>query len=126
MGWILAVLEESIAKSVLSYRTAREIWSELNERYGQSSNAQLYSFQEKVNNSVQTPSMTIAEFFTKIKNILDEFDSLHPLPICSCTVGTSCSCDITNKCYKMQQIKGSLASLLDLTRNTVKFIPICT
>ena len=34
MGWIIAVLEDSIAKSVLSYKKAREIWVELGERYG--------------------------------------------------------------------------------------------
>lgn len=39
MGWIIAVLDDSIAKSILSYKTTREIWNELNERYGQSSNA---------------------------------------------------------------------------------------
>lgn len=39
MGWIIGVLEESIAKSVLSYKTAKDIWNELNERYGQSSNS---------------------------------------------------------------------------------------
>ena len=41
MGWIIGVLEESIAKSVLSYKTTKDIWNELNECYGQSSNAQI-------------------------------------------------------------------------------------
>ena len=52
MGWIIAVLEDSIAKSILSYKTTREIWNELNERYGKSSNAQLYSLQQELNNLV--------------------------------------------------------------------------
>lgn len=48
IGWILVVLESSIAKSVLLYSTAREIWVELEERYGLSSLAQQFSLLEKI------------------------------------------------------------------------------
>lgn len=36
IGWIITVLEDSIAKSILSYKTTKKMWNELNERYGQS------------------------------------------------------------------------------------------
>lgn len=49
MGWIISVLEDSIANSILSYKTSKDIWNELNERYGQSSNAQMFSLQEEMN-----------------------------------------------------------------------------
>lgn len=80
MGWIIVVLEDSITKSVLLYMTTLGIWYELGERYGQSSNTQLFSIQEELNNLVHTPDMSIAEFFTKIKTLWDELDSLNPLP----------------------------------------------
>lgn len=54
IGWLLAVLDAFIAKSVLWYNIAREIWNELEERYGQSSNAQLFALQEEANAIVQT------------------------------------------------------------------------
>ena len=69
IGWIIAILENSIAKSFLSYKTAKEIWDELQERYGQSSNAQRFSLQEELNNLVQTPGMSIYDFFTRIKTL---------------------------------------------------------
>lgn len=69
MGWIIVVLEDSIAKSILSYKTTREIWNELQERYGQRSNAQLFSLQEELNSFVQTPRMSISDFFTRIKTL---------------------------------------------------------
>ncbi|CAO2830722.1 unnamed protein product [Amaranthus hypochondriacus] len=116
MGWIIGVLEESIAKSVLSYKTTKDIWYELNERYGQSSNAQLYSLQEELNNLVQTPKMKIAEFFTKIKTIWDELDSLNPIPLCSCAVATSCTCEIAKKCYKVQQNNRVISFLMRLDK----------
>lgn len=116
MGWIIVVLEDSIAKSILSYKTAREIWNELNERYGQSSNAQLYSLQEELNNLVQTPNMKISKFFTKIKTLWDELDSLNPLPICSCAAASSCTCEIAKKCNKVQQNNRVISFLMRLDK----------
>lgn len=115
MGWIIVVLEDSIAKSILSYKTSREIWNELNERYGQSSNAQLYSLQE-LNNLVQTPNMKISEFFTKIKTLWDELDNFNPLPICSCTAANSCTCEITKNCNKMQLNNRVMSFLMRLDK----------
>lgn len=54
IGWRLAVLDASIAKSVFWYSTTKEIWNELEERYGQSSNAQLFALQEEAKAVVQT------------------------------------------------------------------------
>lgn len=39
IGWILGSLNSQISKSVLWFKTAREIWVELEERYGQASSA---------------------------------------------------------------------------------------
>ena len=45
MGRIIAVLEDSIANSILSYKTSKDIWNVLNERYGHSSSTQIFSLQ---------------------------------------------------------------------------------
>ena len=89
---------------------------ELGERYGQSSNAQLFSLQKELNNLVQTPNMKIAEFFTKIKTLWDELDGLNPLPTCSCPASDSCVCDIAKKCFKMQQNNRVISFLMRLDK----------
>lgn len=43
IGWILSALNPIIAKSVIWFKTEREIWVELEERYGQSSTAELFA-----------------------------------------------------------------------------------
>lgn len=116
MGWIIAVLEDSIAKSVLSYKTAKDIWFGLAERYGQSTNTQLFSIQEELNNLFQTPNMSIAEFFTKIKTLWDELDNLNPLPTCSCAANNSCTCELPKKCFKMQQNTRVISFLMKLNK----------
>ena len=99
IGWFLSSLEPNITKSVQWHKTAKEIWDELHERYGRSSNAQLYSLQEELSQLTHDPDMSIAEFYTKIKSLWDELDHLNPLPSCSCD---ECSYNLTQKFYKLQ------------------------
>lgn len=47
IGWLIGALDPKIARSVMWYQTSREIWKDLNERFGQCSSAQLYSLQEE-------------------------------------------------------------------------------
>lgn len=89
IGWLLAVLDQSIAKSVIWYSTVREIWVEVDERYGQTSIAQLFAVLGEVNSSSQSQNMTVAEYFTKLKSILDELNNISTLP--SCTY-SNCTC----------------------------------
>lgn len=92
IGWIIASLERTVAKSVMYYNTAHDIWSDLEERYGKSSSAQLYTLQEELANLHQSSSMPIADYFTRMKSIWDEIDHLDPLPACVCS---DCSCALT-------------------------------
>ena len=41
IGWIIASLVRTVAKSIMYYNDAHEIWCDLEERYGKSSYAQL-------------------------------------------------------------------------------------
>ncbi|CAO2830744.1 unnamed protein product [Amaranthus hypochondriacus] len=111
IGWILVVLESSIARSVLWYKTTREIWVELEERCGQSSAAQLFAIQEEINNISQSSEGSVPEFYTKIKSLWDELDNLDPLPTCSCN---NCACNVTTKLYKMQQKQRLIHFLMKL------------
>ena len=47
MGWLLSVIDEKIANTLQWLKTAKDIWDELEERYGQTSCAQLFSIQER-------------------------------------------------------------------------------
>lgn len=57
IGWIIASPDRVIAKSVMYYNTAHEIWNYLEERFEKSSSAQLYSLQKELTNIIQTSSM---------------------------------------------------------------------
>lgn len=99
ISWLLANLDHSVKKSVLFLETAREIWQDLEERYGFSSMAQLYSLEQKLAETNQGTS-SIAEFYTQLKTIWDEMHDANPLPYCTCN---KCTCNLTQKILTRDQ-----------------------
>lgn len=83
-GWIIASLERHIAKSIMYFKIASDIWNDLEARFGNPSSSQLYRLQEQLINVFQEPNMSVAEYFTRVKSLWDEIDDLRPLPDCTC------------------------------------------
>lgn len=92
IGWLIGAVDSKIGRSVQWFSTAHEIWKDLENRFGQCSFAQLFSLQEEADKTSQTPDRSIADFYTKIKSVWFEIDSVNPLPTCVCT---SCTCQLT-------------------------------
>ena len=76
------------------------MWKDLEDRYGQTFAAQVYSFHTELFDIVQEPNMTISVYFTKIKSIWDQLDAPDPIPVCSCQ---GCACNLTKKVLKSQK-----------------------
>lgn len=57
------------------YRTTREMWVDLEERFGQPSAVQLYSLQELLSRIQQGGDMSVAKYNTKVKAVWDELDN---------------------------------------------------
>lgn len=83
ISWLIANLDETIAKSVLFMQTAREIWQDLDDRFGYTSMAQVYSLEQQLL-EINQGHDNISEFFTKIKTIWDGLNDANPLPYCTC------------------------------------------
>ena len=88
------------SQEVLYFSTVREIWKDLEERYDQSSGPQLFTLQQSLAELYQTSSMSVAEFFTKMKALWDQINGNNPIPVCS---RNKCSCNLTQKFLKAQE-----------------------
>lgn len=111
LGWIISNLSFLIARSVHNLNTAREVWVDLEERFGQGSAAQLYSLNEEWTSLSQDSSMSIAKYYTRAKVIWDEIDGVAIFPTCSCK---GCSCTLTQKFLKLQQDQRLIEFLMKL------------
>ena len=106
--WLITYLDRYVAKSVTYFKTARDIWLDLNGRFGKTSSSQIYCLQEKLLNSFQEPGMSLATYFTRVKALWDELDDLSPLVICNCNSPTNF--------FKLQQDQRVMHFLMKLDK----------
>ncbi|XP_021979968.1 uncharacterized protein LOC110876096 [Helianthus annuus] len=83
ISWIINTLSRDITESVLYVQSVAQLWTELNDRYGQGDGAKLYQLQKSLC-EISQGSSSIATYFTKIKGIWDELGSLSTISPCSC------------------------------------------
>lgn len=81
--WLLNGLSPMLRRSVSYTDTARGIWEELMARFDQTSGAQLYSVEKELS-SLSQGSSSISVYFTKIKTLWDELNSMHQFLPCTC------------------------------------------
>ncbi|XP_074382101.1 uncharacterized protein LOC141724010 [Apium graveolens] len=110
ISWILFNLDESIAKSVLFMRTAKEIWDDIEERFGYASMTQIYSLEQQMLEISQGQD-SISEFFTKMKTIWDGINDANPLPVSTCKL---CTCNLTQRIVQKQQEQRMLQLMMKL------------
>ena len=110
ISWILGVLDQTIARSVLYFKTAREIWLNLEERYGQASGTVLYAVQQDLYKLKQGQD-SVSSYYTKIKMIWDELDAIDPIPVSDCT---HCTGILIQKLIKSQEDRRLVDFLMKL------------
>ncbi|XP_059294733.1 uncharacterized protein LOC132047750 [Lycium ferocissimum] len=82
-SWLLNSLSKELADSVIYSRSAKELWTSLEHRFGQSNGAKLYHLQKQLSSLVQGNS-NIAGYFTSLKRLWDELESLNSDVKCNC------------------------------------------
>jgi len=98
LSWLLNSLSKEIAESVLYSHSAKVLWSDLEDRFGQANGAKLFQLQKDLNAVVQGNS-SISAYFTKMKSLWDELDALSTFSACSC----NCTCGAKEKGFKAHQ-----------------------
>lgn len=109
ISWLLNSLSKAIAESVLYSKTAKDIWDELEGRFGQSNGPQFYHLQKEMTESTQE-NLDIAGYYTKLKRLWDELDSLDVCQHCTCP----CRCGGKIKNFKSQQDSRLIQFLMGL------------
>ncbi|XP_059285834.1 uncharacterized protein LOC132039355 [Lycium ferocissimum] len=108
-AWLLNSLSKDIRDSVIYSKTAKELWDSLELRFGKSNGAKLFHLQKELNTSVQGNS-DISGYFTKLKRLWDELDSLNSYIVCTCP----CTCEGKAKMSKFLQDQRMIHFLMGL------------
>nr|XP_011468547.1 PREDICTED: uncharacterized protein LOC105352677 [Fragaria vesca subsp. vesca] len=84
--WLLGSMSPPIAKSFSHCKDARTVWLELYERFGQTNTVQLFNIENSIHDCTQGSS-SVTTFFTQLKSLWDEKESLCHIPACVCEAG---------------------------------------
>ncbi|CAH9146643.1 unnamed protein product [Cuscuta epithymum] len=91
-GWLNSSMELELRQSV-KFKTAREIWEDLEERFGKESAPRVYELRTLLGETRQD-GQSISAYFSRLRRIWDEMTSLCKTPSCSCG---KCMCNITKQ-----------------------------
>ncbi|XP_075091871.1 uncharacterized protein LOC142172018 [Nicotiana tabacum] len=75
-AWIINYVSKDLATSVMCFKTAKEVWKDINERFGQFNGSKYIQIQRKISSTTQGSS-DIASYFTKMRSLWDELNSSY-------------------------------------------------
>jgi len=98
VSWLLNSINPSLLGVFIYANSAKELWCELPERFGQSNGPLLYKVHKEASELCQgNDSMVV--YYTKMKKLWDELADLSEIPDCGCNFG----CEAMKKTLKLSQ-----------------------
>jgi len=83
VSWLLNSIDPSLSGAFIYANSAKELWNELVERFGQSNGPLLYKIQKEIADLHQGND-SIAVYYTKLKRLWDELADLSEILVCTC------------------------------------------
>ncbi|XP_054786851.1 uncharacterized protein LOC129302557 [Prosopis cineraria] len=117
-GWLKSSMDKDVRISVRYAKSAREIWTDLEERFGKGNAPRVYELRRQVAMMRQDRS-SAPTYYTKLKSLWDEIETIMPMPKCECG---KCTCDIEKQLVEMKERDRLYEFLmgLDEASNTIK------
>ena len=112
LAWIMHAVIKNISDSIMFSATSHDAWMELEQRYGQADGTRIFEVQRDLC-SISQNNLSVADYFTEIKKLWDEYGAITTIPHCSC--GLECaSLKAVHKLIESQQLMQFLIGLNDV------------
>ncbi|XP_014523577.1 uncharacterized protein LOC106779879 [Vigna radiata var. radiata] len=114
LSWIIKTLSPQIAESVIYVEEAKELWDELKERFSKGDYFKISDLLQDIH-SIKQGERSVNQFFTDLKILWEELESLRPIPNCTCKI--PCSCELSKISLKYTDIEHVICFLKGLNDN---------
>lgn len=82
-SWLLNSISKEISGAFIFATTAKELWDELEEHFGESNGPLIYQLQRQIA-SITQGNNSLSKYYTNLKQLWDELNCLVPSPPCNC------------------------------------------
>ncbi|KAL0426863.1 UNVERIFIED_CONTAM: hypothetical protein Slati_2861100, partial [Sesamum latifolium] len=90
-SWILNAMTKKVSKAFLYAKSSRQLWLDLEERYGENNGPLVYQLRRAIASVTQGTS-TVVDYFNNLTALWDELECLMPTKTCTCGL---CVCGFT-------------------------------
>ncbi|XP_071699908.1 uncharacterized protein [Rutidosis leptorrhynchoides] len=97
-GWLINSIDKEIKLSVKYAVTARDIWTDLQERFDKENAPRAYELRRAIT-MIHQEHQIVSSYYTKLRSIWDEIASVNPMPSCSCN---KCTCELSTVIGKVR------------------------
>lgn len=84
LTWLMNSVSKGLLSGIAFASTAMQVWNDLKERFDRVDDSRTYSLHKDIA-SLQQSTMSVSEYYTKLKTLWDEFEMVVPTPCCNCT-----------------------------------------
>lgn len=109
ISWLINVVVKDIGQSILFSSTAKDVWLQLEKRFGEVDSTKLFRVQRDLC-LISQNNLSVADYFTQIKKLWDDYNGMIIIPHCNC--GAECaSLKAAHKLVQDQQLLQFLVGL---------------
>ncbi|CAA0841139.1 Unknown protein, partial [Striga hermonthica] len=83
ISWLLNSILKEIVQAFMYVKSAKQLWDELAERYGECNGPLRYQLRKEISNFAQG-NLSVTSYYTKLKCLWDEYACIVALPECNC------------------------------------------
>ena len=85
ISWLINLVTKDIGQSGLFSATARDVWLQLEKRFGEADGTRIFRILRDLY-VVSQNNLSIADYFTHIKKMWDDYNSMVTIPHCGCGI----------------------------------------
>jgi len=84
ISWLTYNVSKELLSGILYSSSAHQVWIDLKERFDKVNGSRLYQLHRSIFTLTQGV-LSVSAYYTKLKNLWDEYDSILPPPSCDCS-----------------------------------------